>query len=98
MDGLDVIDIAREALWVTLKLAGPLLLVALVVGFVISLIQALTQIQEMTLTFIPKIFAILGAMFLLLPFFGNVFQVFTEVLFDRIVTIEIAENRLRDFS
>jgi flagellar biosynthesis protein FliQ len=87
LNGTDVLDIARDALWVTLVLAGPLLMIALVVGFFISLIQALTQIQEMTLTFVPKILSIFLALLLLFPFMGRVFQGFAERLFDRIVTI-----------
>ena len=50
-----VLDIGREALWVTALLAAPLLLSALVVGLLVGMIQAATQIQEMTLTFIPKL-------------------------------------------
>ncbi|MGL4426839.1 MAG: flagellar biosynthesis protein FliQ [Alphaproteobacteria bacterium] len=91
MNGTDVLDIARDALWVTLVLAGPILVTALVVGLVISLIQALTQIQEMTLTFVPKILSIFFALLLLFPFMGKVFQGFSERLFDRIVTISAHE-------
>jgi flagellar biosynthetic protein FliQ len=94
MDGIDVVDVAREAIWVTLQLSGPLLLVALLVGLVISLVQALTQIQEMTLTFIPKMAAILATLFLLLPFFGTVMQRFSTYMFDKIVTIEEKERHL----
>jgi flagellar biosynthesis protein FliQ len=53
-----VLDIAREALMVAAKLALPILLVSLVVGTIISLLQAVTQVQEMTLTFVPKVLAI----------------------------------------
>lgn len=53
-----VLDIAREALLISLKLAGPILAVALVVGTIISLLQAITQVQEMTLTFVPKVIGI----------------------------------------
>jgi flagellar biosynthetic protein FliQ len=91
VNGTDVLDIARDALWVTLVLAGPLLVTALVVGLIISLIQALTQIQEMTLTFVPKILSIFFALLLLFPFMGRVFQGFSERLFDRIVTISAHE-------
>ncbi|MGL4371264.1 MAG: flagellar biosynthesis protein FliQ [Alphaproteobacteria bacterium] len=91
MNGTDVLDIARDALWVTLVLAGPILVTALVVGLVISLIQALTKIQEMTLTFVPKILSIFFALLLLFPFMGKVFQGFSERLFDRIVTISAHE-------
>ncbi|HRY24814.1 MAG TPA: flagellar biosynthetic protein FliQ, partial [Geminicoccaceae bacterium] len=54
---LMVQDVARQAIWVMLKVGAPMMLVALVVGLCVSLLQALTQIQEMTLTFVPKILA-----------------------------------------
>ena len=53
MNGADVIDVAQDALWVLIKVAGPVMIVALVVGLFISMFQALTQIQEITLTFVP---------------------------------------------
>jgi flagellar biosynthetic protein FliQ len=58
------IDLVRRAIWLAMTVAAPLLLVALLVGVVVSLIQAVTQIQEQTLTFIPKVVA-LGAVFLI---------------------------------
>ena len=57
MSGADVIDVARDAIWVLLIVAGPIMLIALGVGLIVALFQALTQIQEMTLTFVPKIVA-----------------------------------------
>ena len=91
MTGLDVIDIARASLWVVIQIASPLLLIALIIGVVVSLLQALTQVQEFTLTFIPKIMAILLALFFLLPFYGDVFQRLTTRIFDQIVVIESEE-------
>ncbi len=82
----DAIDIGRDAIVVSLKLGGPIMLLALVVGVVISLFQALTQIQESTLTFVPKILAILLAMLLLMPFMLTTLTTFTERLFDRVVS------------
>jgi flagellar biosynthesis protein FliQ len=82
----EAIDIGRDAIVVSLKLGGPIMLLALVVGIVISLFQALTQIQETTLTFVPKIVAILLAMMLLLPFMLSTLVSFTERLFDRVIT------------
>jgi flagellar biosynthetic protein FliQ len=82
----DAIDIGRDAIVVSLKLGGPIMLLALVVGVVISLIQALTQIQETTLTFVPKIVAILLAMLLLMPFMLTTLTTFTERLFDRVIS------------
>lgn len=58
MNATDVLEVSREAIWVMLKISAPLMLVALAVGLVVSLIQALTQIQEQTLTFVPKLLAI----------------------------------------
>jgi len=62
-------DVSRNALEITLILSLPLLVVGLVVGIVISILQAATQIQEQTLSFIPKILAMMAALYLLLPFF-----------------------------
>lgn len=67
MSEAEIIDIAKEAIWVTIKLSMPIMLIGLIVGVAISLIQALTQIQEMTLAFVPKILAIFVSIFILLP-------------------------------
>jgi flagellar biosynthetic protein FliQ len=85
MTPADAIDIAREAIIVSLKLGAPIMLLALGVGLVVSLFQALTQIQEMTLTFVPKIVIIMTAMLLLLPFMLSTLTTFTERLMGRIV-------------
>jgi flagellar biosynthesis protein FliQ len=82
----DAIDIGRDAIVVSLKLGGPVMLLALIVGVVISLFQALTQIQETTLTFVPKIVAILLAMLILMPFMLSTLTTFTERLFDRVIS------------
>lgn len=84
MNEADVIDVARDALVATLVVAGPLMLVALVVGLAISLVQALTQIQEMTLTFVPKIVVMFAAMIFLLPFMLSHMRTLTEGLMGRI--------------
>jgi flagellar biosynthetic protein FliQ len=80
----DILDIAREALLVTLKLGAPVLLLALIAGLAISLLQALTQMQEMTLSFVPKILTILLSLFLFLPFMLSTLSDFTRELMDRI--------------
>ena len=85
MDASDVIEVSREAMWVTLVIGAPLLLTALVIGLIISLIQALTQIQEMTLVFVPKILAIFVAMLLALPFMADALQSHMARLAARIV-------------
>jgi flagellar biosynthesis protein FliQ len=71
MEGLQMLDVARDGIITFLKVAGPLMIIALVVGLVISLLQALTQIQEQTLIYVPKILAVFGAMLLMLPFMGD---------------------------
>ena len=74
MTGPEVLDVARDAIVTLVLVASPLMLVGLVVGVVISLFQALTQIQEMTLVFVPKILAIFIAMLIALPFMADLLQ------------------------
>jgi flagellar biosynthetic protein FliQ len=83
----EVTEIMREALWVTIKLSLPVLLVALIVGLVVSLFQALTQIQEMTLSFIPKILSVFAALVFLFPFMLTTLMEYTIKLFDRLQTV-----------
>ena len=71
MEGLVMLDVARDGIVTFLKVAGPLMIIALAVGLVISLLQALTQIQEQTLIYVPKILAVFGALMLMLPFMGD---------------------------
>lgn len=85
MNEADVLDIAREAIIVTIKVGGPTMVLALIIGLGISLVQALTQIQEMTLTFIPKILVIFVSMLLFMPFMLTTLTDFTERLMDRAV-------------
>ena len=72
--GPEVLDVARDAIVTLVLVASPLMLIGLVVGVAISLFQALTQIQEMTLVFVPKILAIFVAMLIALPFMADVLQ------------------------
>ncbi len=67
MSEQELIDLTRESIWLTIQISWPVMLVALVVGVAIGLLQALTQIQEMTLTFVPKILAILAITFFFMP-------------------------------
>lgn len=85
MTGIDVLDLARDAIVVFLIVSGPAMAVALVVGLVISLFQALTQIQEMTLTFVPKIIAIFVSLLLFLPLMGEAMDGLMMRIGDRIV-------------
>jgi len=84
MNEADVLGIAREAIVVMIQIGAPVMLLALVVGLVVSLVQALTQVQEMTLTFIPKILAIFGSLLLFMPFMLATLSGFTERLMARI--------------
>jgi len=70
MNGAEVLDIGRDAIWTLILVSAPMMLAGLVVGVVIALIQALTQIQEQTLVFVPKILAIFITMLIALPFMG----------------------------
>jgi flagellar biosynthetic protein FliQ len=88
MNEVDALDIGRDAIFVLLKIGTPILLVALVVGLLISLFQALTQIQEMTLSFVPKILAIFLALIVLMPFMVTTLSDFNERLMDEIAHIE----------
>lgn len=80
MTDTTVITLAKEAIKLSLLLAAPLLITALVVGLAISIFQAVTQIQEMTLTFVPKILAMVLVVFLTLPWFLKKLTSFTENL------------------
>jgi flagellar biosynthesis protein FliQ len=71
MSGNEVLDVARDAIWTIVLVSSPLMLVGLIVGVAISLIQALTQIQEMTLVFVPKIIAMFVTLLLALPFMAD---------------------------
>jgi flagellar biosynthetic protein FliQ len=71
MSGAEVLDIARDAILTLVLVAAPLMLVGLAVGVVISLLQALTQIQEMTLVFVPKILTMFVTLLLVLPFMAD---------------------------
>ena len=85
MGATEVLDITREAVIVTLKIGVPVMLIALIVGLVVSLFQALTQIQEMTLSFIPKMIAIFLSLLLLLPFMLSTLTTFTHGLAERMI-------------
>ena len=85
MDELEIIDFTREAIMLTIKISAPVMLVGLVVGVIISLIQALTQVQEMTLSFVPKIVAIYATIFLMFPLMTMTLITFTQKIADKIV-------------
>ena len=71
MTGPETLDVARDAIYTLIIVSAPVMLVGLVVGLAISLVQALTQIQEMTISFVPKILAIFIALLVALPFMAE---------------------------
>jgi flagellar biosynthetic protein FliQ len=87
MDDADVGVLLRDGMLVMLKLGGPPLLVALGVGLLVALLQAITQINEATLAFVPKVLALGVALILLGPFMASTLVDYTRLLFDRIVAI-----------
>ena len=86
MNGGEALDLAREATWVLIVMAGPVMIIGLIVGVAIGILQALTQIQESTLVFVPKILAIFASVVLLLPFMAAAMS----GLMDTIVQLIIA--------
>ena len=82
-----VLEIGSDAIFTLLLVASPILGIALCVGLVISLVQALTQMQEMTLSFVPKVTAMVVTFFLFLPFMMSTMVGFGERLFERIATL-----------
>jgi flagellar biosynthetic protein FliQ len=79
-----IMGIATETMKVTLLVSAPVLLVGLIVGLAISIFQAVTQVHEMTLTFVPKIIAVMIAMLIALPWMMNLIVTFTHNLFANI--------------
>lgn len=86
MNELEIFTITKEAIITLLKVVSPIIGVALAVGLIIGIFQALTQIQEMTLAFVPKIICVFLALVLLFPFMFNQMQTLSESLFARIAS------------
>jgi len=87
MNEVAVVEIGAEALFVIIKVAGPIMMAGLIVGLIIALFQALTSIQEMTLTFVPKIIIIFVSIVVFMPFMMTEVIVFGRSLFDRISSL-----------
>jgi flagellar biosynthesis protein FliQ len=86
MNANDALELGRETILVAVKLGAPAMLLALVVGLAIAFLQALTQIQEMTITFVPKMLVILLSLMVFMPFMLATLASFTESLMSRIVS------------
>lgn len=80
----DVLDLLQAAIWMVVVGAGPAVLAAMVVGVAVALLQALTQVQEMSLTFVPKLVVVFLVFSLTASFIGAQFYVFTERVYSRI--------------
>jgi len=89
MDPDFVLTLLQETLATTVQLAGPLLMVSLVVGLVVSILQAATQIQEMTLVFVPKMLAVFAAMVICGAFMLDVIAGFTMMIFELISQVGV---------
>ena len=87
MNGSEVLAFGRDAIWLTIQLCTPILLVGLVVGVAIGLFQALTQIQEQTLIYAPKIIAIFVALLLFVPMMGALLSSFMHQVMNRIASM-----------
>jgi flagellar biosynthetic protein FliQ len=84
MNEADALDMVQSAIWAIVLASGPAVAAAMAIGIVIALLQALTQVQEVTLTFIPKIIVILLVAALTAPFIGSVIYGFTEKVYGHI--------------
>ena len=85
MNQADVLEISRQTFIVILKAGGPIMAAGLVIGLIIAIFQTLTSIQEMTLTFVPKIIIIFGAVIVFMPFMMTSVIEFTNTLYDKII-------------
>ncbi len=89
MNEVTVLEVGRDAMFVVLTTAGPLLIAALGVGLVVAIFQALTSIQEMTLTFVPKIIIVFIGLIIFLPYMMTNVTEFGHRLFDRIIGLGV---------
>lgn len=92
MNALEVVELIKDSLFLLMKLSTPIMLVALIVGLAVALFQALTQIQEMTLTFVPKIIAIFFCLIMMLPWMIESMTNFMEHIADLIITVESRDS------
>ena len=87
MDQVAVLEVSRQVFFVILKTGGPIMAAGLIIGLLIAIFQTLTSIQEMTLTFVPKIIIIFGAVIVFMPFMITSILEFTRLLYDRIAAL-----------
>ncbi|MCQ2914295.1 MAG: flagellar type III secretion system protein FliQ [Alphaproteobacteria bacterium] len=87
MNDLAVVEVGKDAIYTLLLMVTPLLIAAMLIGLIIGLIQTLTQVQEMTLVFVPKILLVFIGLIFLLPFMIEQMRTFSNGIFDRIVAL-----------
>ena len=87
MSGAEVLDVGRDAIWLTIQMCAPVLIVGLIVGVGIGLLQALTQIQEQTLVYAPKIVAIFVSLLVFMPMMGALMSGFMRNIATRIASM-----------
>lgn len=87
MSPVEIIDVGRDAVFVLIKVSGPIMMVGLSVGLLVSVFQSITQLQEMTLTFVPKILAIFASLIVFLPFMINTLTTFMNQIAQRIIGV-----------
>jgi flagellar biosynthesis protein FliQ len=85
MSGAEVIDVARDGIWTFFKVGMPIMLIGLAIGFVVSVFQALTQIQEQTLVYVPKIVSTFLGLLFLMPFMSDALQSYMTRIAARII-------------
>eukprot|EP01037_Dinobryon_pediforme_P016807 gene16807-16988_t len=87
MNGSEVLDVGRDAIWLAIQLAAPILLVGLVVGILVGMLQTVTQIQEQTLIFVPKVVAGFISLLIFLPLMGMLMSDFMRHIANRIAAL-----------
>ena len=91
MDEAEIITLARQAIWMIIQIGTPIMLIGLAVGLIVALFQALTQIQEMTLAFVPKILAIFAGIFAFMPAFAIMMTEYMQFLADVMISGSLNE-------
>ena len=84
MNGAQVLDLGRDAIWLTIQMSAPMLIIALLVGVAVGLLQTLTQVQEQTLVFVPKVLAVFLALLVSLPLMGMLMNDFMRQIASKI--------------
>ena len=87
MGQTEIMDIAYDSIWTLLVVVTPIMMIGLLIGLAVGLFQALTQINEMTLTFVPKILAIFFALLILLPFMMTQLEEFMLRMIDHVISL-----------